>query len=69
MKKKLKYSYFIQKIEKEVKKEIDEAVEKSKSDPFPNEVSLYTDVYCDNQNHYIRGVELKDSRLPHPRKE
>lgn len=48
----------IKEIDKKVKKEIDDAVEKAKNDPFPKvEEDLYTDVYIDNSNHYMRGVE------------
>ena len=30
--------------------------------------SLSEEVYVDNHNHFIRGVELKDSLLPDGRK-
>ena len=45
------------------------AIEKAQNDPFPDIHTLTEDVYIDSQNHYIRGVELKDSKLPYGKKE
>ena len=46
--------------EKQVRKEVDEMVEKIKKDPFPEPKELLTDIGV-TDGHYIRGVEYKDT--------
>jgi TPP-dependent pyruvate/acetoin dehydrogenase alpha subunit len=43
---------------------VDEAIAKAQADPYPELKELKMDVYFDNENHYMRGVELKDSHIP-----
>lgn len=43
-------------IEKSIKKEIDEAVEKAKSDPYPPMESLYQHVYVNSKGIKARGI-------------
>jgi len=52
-------------IEKEVRREVDEAVEKARADPFPDQSDLFKDIYIDPENNFIRHVELDNSYFPH----
>jgi hypothetical protein len=47
-----------------VKEEVEQAIVKAQADPYPEMKELKMDVYIDNENHYMRGVELKDSLVP-----
>lgn len=49
-------------IEKEVKAEVDEALQKAKAAPFPPEKNLYEDVYT-TKPYYVRAVELPNSQI------
>lgn len=47
-----------------MKKEVDDAIEKAKNDPFPDPaVDLYSDVYKNNEDHYLRNVEYEYSQF------
>ncbi|CAD8106874.1 unnamed protein product [Paramecium primaurelia] len=54
----------LEEIDNTAQNEIDIAVEQAKVDPVPPSTELTTDVYVDNQNHFIRGILYKDSILP-----
>jgi TPP-dependent pyruvate/acetoin dehydrogenase alpha subunit len=47
-------------IEKEVRKEVDDAAEAAKNSPWPEQPDLYSDVYTDKP-YYIRAVEQDKS--------
>ena len=47
-------------IEKEVRNEVDEAVQFAKDSPFPEAHDLYTDV-LEDKPYYVRAVELQNS--------
>lgn len=47
--------------EKQVRRELDETVEKIKKDPFPGPEELYTDVGI-TDGHYIRGVTMATTK-------
>eukprot|EP01015_Nassula_variabilis_P030663 TRINITY_DN6777_c0_g1_i1.p1 TRINITY_DN6777_c0_g1~~TRINITY_DN6777_c0_g1_i1.p1 ORF type:complete len:415 (+),score=119.31 TRINITY_DN6777_c0_g1_i1:66-1310(+) len=51
-------------IDKEVRAEIDAAVEKARADPLPNEASLTKDVYVENPDYYIRNTTYDKSYFP-----
>lgn len=49
-------------IQKKCNQIVNEAVKKAKADPFPTvEEDLYTDVYKNNDEHFMRGVEYETS--------
>jgi len=49
-------------IEKDIKKEVDEAVEFAKETPYPEPIELYNDVYAKSSGPYfVRTVEIQDS--------
>lgn len=52
--------------EKQIRKQLDEEIEKIKSDPFPVEADLYTNIGSTPQ-HYIRTVEYKNSKHIDPK--
>lgn len=43
-------------MDKEIKKEVEEAVEMAKEDPFPDESELWTNIYADNEQISQRGT-------------
>jgi pyruvate dehydrogenase E1 component alpha subunit len=48
-------------IEKKIKSDIDEDVEKIKKDPMPAPEELFTDIYHNSKNHYIRDCSVHTS--------
>lgn len=62
--KEIKVPPFIQEIEREVKEEVDQAIKQAQADPLPDIHTLTEDVYIDSSSHYIRGADIKDSKLP-----
>jgi len=50
----------LKEIDKEIRKEVDEALQKAKNAPFPDPKELYTDVYADRP-YFARAVELPNS--------
>lgn len=54
----------IKEIDKAIKKDIEAATKKAKASPFPDVKELYSNSYVDNDNHYIRGVEVVESLKP-----
>jgi pyruvate dehydrogenase E1 component alpha subunit len=50
----------LKEIEKEIRKEVDEATEFAKNSPFPPPEDLYTDIYVEKP-YYVRAVELPNS--------
>jgi len=54
-------------IDKEIRKEVDEAIEFAKNDPFPDPKELYTDIYTKSSGpYYVRTVELSNSTVINP---
>jgi len=54
----------ISSIEKEIKIEVDAAVQAARDAPFPELQELYKDVYTENSKpYYIRAVELQNSKI------
>ena len=53
----------LKEIDKAVKAEVEADVERAKADPFPESDDLYDHVYAHNEQHYVRGVELKTSKF------
>ena len=47
-------------IEKDIRKEVDDATEKAKAAPFPTVKDLYNDVYTDKP-YFVRAVEAPNS--------
>lgn len=52
-----------QKIEKDLKDDMEQQVEKIRKDPLPSESELYSDVYI-KEDTFIRGVEYENSFFP-----
>lgn len=61
-----KFDFFdakeIKSIEKSVKQEVDKACVDAENDPLPDLQTLSEDTYIDPQNHYVRGVEMRDRK-------
>lgn len=56
------FPYPSQGIEKEIRKEVDDAVKKAREAPFPDLKELYTNVYTpDSKPYYVRAVEHVNS--------
>ena len=54
----------IKEFDKIIKADVDAAVEISRASPYPDVKDLYDNVYIDQHQHYIRGVEIQDSIKP-----
>ena len=54
----------IKQIDKEIKKDIDEATRRAKESAFPNVDQLYENTYVSNDEHYIRGIEIENTIKP-----
>ena len=55
------YPYISQKLDKEAKSEVDEAVEKAKASPIPLEKDLWTDIYYKGtEPPFMRGREREE---------
>jgi pyruvate dehydrogenase E1 component alpha subunit len=52
----------LKKIEKDIRKTIEDDVEKIKKDPMPGDEEMYSHIYKD-QGHHIRGVEYHESKM------
>lgn len=51
-------------IERKTKDEVEQATEKARAAPLPDAKELYADVYVNNSEHYLRGVENHLSYIP-----
>lgn len=58
----------LKKIDNETKAEAEEAIEKARKAPLPDDKELIEDVYINNNDYYKRGVEVTDSYIPGGRK-
>lgn len=54
----------LKEIEKTAKAKVEADVEQCKKDPIPDLKELYTDVYCDNEKVFLRGIEYENSHFP-----
>jgi len=52
----------LSKIEKEVRKEVDDAAEAAKNSPWPEPKDLYNDIYTDRP-YFVRAVEKQNSQI------
>ena len=48
-------------IEKRIRAEIEKDIEKIKKDPLPSLNEQYTNIYVNNEPHFIRGIEIENS--------
>ena len=48
-------------INKKIKNDIDDIVEKVKAEPFPDPNEMFEDIHAPGETHFIRNVEYKDS--------
>lgn len=48
-------------IEKQIRAEIEKDIEKIKKDPMPSMEEMYTNIYVNNEPHFIRGAEIENS--------
>lgn len=51
----------LKEVDKEVRKEVDQAAKAAQNDPVAPIEALYTDIYCNTPKIFIRGVTLDDS--------
>jgi pyruvate dehydrogenase E1 component alpha subunit len=51
-------------IDRAAKEEIDAAVEQARKDPLPNEQDLLENIYINNTEHWIRGIEYTQAGYP-----
>lgn len=56
------FFFVIQNIEKEIRTEVDAALEKAKADAFPELKETWNNVY-QNPPYYVRATELPNSRV------
>lgn len=54
----------LKKVESEIKEEVEESIKKAKSAPFPELKEAYSDVFIQQDNFFLRKVELEDSYYP-----
>mmetsp|Transcript_5782 Transcript_5782/g.6214 ORF Transcript_5782/g.6214 Transcript_5782/m.6214 type:complete len:383 (+) Transcript_5782:26-1174(+) len=54
----------LKEIDKAAKEECDQAVEQARNDPLPNEDDHLENVYINNTQHWIRGIEYTQSGYP-----
>jgi pyruvate dehydrogenase E1 component alpha subunit len=54
----------LKEVDKKVKEEIEAAVEQAKKDPFPNEQDLLENIYVNNTDFRVRGIEITQSGFP-----
>jgi len=57
----LKTEKEIEDMEEEVKNKLDEEIKQAQNDPFPNDSELFTEVYYNQENMYIRSSTVEKS--------